>query len=242
MTQEKFKLPRSSYEELSKIIVAYGSFDKPAGLEEVAKVLGISKPSISANNAFLSAIGIIEGGNRKIRTNKGMDLAKALEHDLLEEVKKNWRQIVEDNDFLQKMNQAVRIRKGMEISSLQAHIAYSAGEPKTSKVMTGARTAIDILLTSGLVKEDNNRIIPEEIGLADETSSTGEGKYGPSAIKVPTTEVSTPPDVSLHIEVRIDAKPSELDGLGEKLKVLIKTLSNGGSEGEKSGEGAEQEG
>jgi hypothetical protein len=130
----------------------------------------------------------------------------------------------------------------MEISSLEAHIAYSAGETKTPNVMTGARTVIDLLLTSGLVREDNDRIIPVEIALGEETITTAEKKSAPSTIKVPTTEVTTQPDVSLNIEVHIDAKPSELDGLGEKLNALIKTLSKGGSGEEKSDKSDEQKG
>jgi hypothetical protein len=141
------------------------------------------------------------------------------------------------------MVQAVQIRKGMEISSLVSHIAYSAGESKSPQVMTGARTVINILLKSGLVHEDNDQIIPEEISPSEESGTTAEKERAPSTIKLPSTEVSTPPGVSLNIEVHIDAKPSDLDdGLGEKLKALIKTLSSNVPEGEKSGESAEQEG
>lgn len=242
MAQEKFKLPRSSYEELGKIIQAYSSLQEPAKLAKVTQVSGIGKFTVSANNAFLSAVEIIEGGKTKIATDKGRNLGHALEHNLLEEITKAWRTVVEGSDFLNKMAMAVRIRKGMEISSLEAHIAYSAGEPKTQQVMTGARTVIDILLNSGLVKEEDDRILPEELVPAEEAVRAPEGKPIPSITKVPTLEVSTPSGVSLRIEVRIDAKPSELEGLGEKLKVLIDTLSKGSSEEQKSGGNAKQEG
>jgi hypothetical protein len=242
MTQEKFKLPRSSYEELCKIINAYGGTSNPASLDDIYKSSGVGKTVISANNKFLLAVEIIEGGVKKSATEKGRKLALALIHDIPEDITKTWKIIVEGNDFLGKMVQAVRIRKGMEISSLEAHIAYSAGETKTPNVMTGARTVIDLLLTSGLVREDNDRIIPVEIALGEETITTAEKKSAPSTIKVPTTEVTTQPDVSLNIEVHIDAKPSELDGLGEKLNALIKTLSKGGSGEEKSDKSDEQKG
>ena len=239
MAQEKFKLPRSSYEELCKIIKAYGHLDKPASLEAVARPSGIGRSIVSANNTFLSAVEIIEGGKNKIATDKGRKLAQALEHDIPEGITSAWRAIVEGSDFLNKMILAVRIRKGMEIASLEAHIAYSAGEPKAKQVMTGARTVIDILRNSGLVKEEDDRIIPEEITPAAEDIPAQEGKPTPSITKVPTVEVSTPSGVSLHIELRINAKPSELEGLGEKLKILIENLSKNGNKGRKVNEGAE---
>jgi hypothetical protein len=40
MENEKFKLPKSSYKELTKIIKSYGHFNGPAGLVEAAKYLG----------------------------------------------------------------------------------------------------------------------------------------------------------------------------------------------------------
>jgi len=41
MADDKFKLPLSSYEELTKIIKSYGHFNAPAGLEEVRKFIGM---------------------------------------------------------------------------------------------------------------------------------------------------------------------------------------------------------
>lgn len=227
MAQEKFKLPRSSYEELCKMIQAYGRLTKPSPLEEVTRLSGIGKSTVSANNAFLSGIGIIEGGKNKIATDAGRDLAKALEHadSLPEETIKAWRRIVEGSDFLNKMAQAVRIRRGMEILSLEAHIAYSAGEPKGQKVMTGARTVIDILRNSGLAKEEDDRIVAEEIVRLEEAVPPSIAKSISPVVEVPTQGVSTPPGVSFHIELRINANPSELKGLGEKLKALIESLS-----------------
>lgn len=242
MAQEKFKLPRSSYEELCRIIKAYGRLDRLAYLEEVTRLSGIGKTTVSSNNAFLLAVEIIEGGKTKIATDKGRQLAQVLEHNLPEEIMNAWGGIVEGSDFLNKMVLAVRIRKGMEISSLEAHIAYSAGQPKSKYVMTGARTVIDILRNSGLVKEEDDRIVPEEIVPAKEAVSAPERKPAPSVTKVPTVEVTTPSGVSLHIEVHIDAKPSELEGLGEKLRALIESLSKRGTKGEKANENAEQKG
>lgn len=220
MTQEKFKLPRSSYDELCKIIRAYGRLSKASTLNEVAEVSGIGKTIISANNTFLSAVEIIEGGNKKAITEKGYQLAQALDHDVQEEIEKNWRIIIEQNDFLSKMVLAVDIRRGMDISNLESHIGYSAGEPKSQQVMTGSRAVVDILRNSGLMEEENDQVVPSELLV-----STGKEKPIPSTIKPPVEKVFTPPALSINIEVHIDTKPSELEDLGEKLKTMIEILS-----------------
>jgi hypothetical protein len=242
MGQEKFKLPRSSYPELCKIIQAYGNLEKPDRLDALTRGSGIGKFTISANAAFLSAVEIIEGGKYKIATDKGRKLAKALEHELSEEIMKAWRTVVEGNEFLNKMVMAVRIRKGMEISSLEAHIAYSAGEQKAQQVMTGTRTVIDILRNSGLVKEANDRIVAEDIIAVEEPVSQPEGKPTKSETELAIREVSKTAGISLHIELRINATPAELEGLGEKLKAMIEDLSKGEAKVENTDENAVQEG
>ena len=230
MADEKIKLPRSSYEELTKIIKAYGHLNKPSSLNEVNSLVGIGASNVSANNAFLVSAGIIEGNNTKSPTEKGFQLARALEHDMANEISQAWRRIVDENDFLNRMVQAVSVRKGMEISHLESHIAYSAGESKASYVMTGARTVIDILIASGSVKDDGGKIIPNTMQDSElvETKTIG----SPQETKQPITSqqisiVSTPltQGITLHIEVRINVNPNELDGLGEKLKELINSIS-----------------
>lgn len=224
MTEEKFKLPRSSYEELSKIIKAYGKSSKPANNEEISKLTGIGKTHISANNSFLLAVGIIEGGNLKSCTSKGNQIARALEHEIPEEIAKGWKVIIEENEFLNKMVQAVGVRKGMEISQLENHIAYSAGEVKSKPVLIGSRTIINILLVSGLVRLDGDKVLPisgysppieSNTGTKDTVNILTKTKYDDGNV------------VTIHIELRINASPSELDGLGEKINKLIKDLSQG---------------
>src|SRR5258708_28868275 len=138
MAEETFRLPKSSYDELVKIIQAYGNSGPAANLDEVAQTSAMDKTIISRNNAFLISVGIIEGGKAKGITEKGKSLAQALHYEVLEDIATRWREVVSANDFLQKMVAAVRIRGGMEDSALQSHIAYSAGETKSPGVMAVA--------------------------------------------------------------------------------------------------------
>jgi hypothetical protein len=226
---EKIKLPRSSYEEITKIITAYGTQNKPRSLDDIAQTSGVTTTSVSANNAFLSLIEIIEGGNKKSITDKGGKLAQALGHNIEEEIRQSWDEIIDENDFLTKMVQAVKIRRGMEASQLENHIAFSSGELKTSAVKTGARAVVDMLLASGKVRADGDKIV-----VSDETSNLpneASPKTTMSDSKQQTItnfRIQTPSNlggISININLTINAKPNELTGLGTKIKELIKDIS-----------------
>src|SRR5215475_11556776 len=117
MAEDKFKLPRSSYEEICKIIKAYGRLTEPASLDEVAQLCAMNRTAISANNAFLVNVGLIDGGKKKSATLKGSELARALEHELPDQIQDRWARVVRENEFLGKMAAAVKIRGQMDSSA-----------------------------------------------------------------------------------------------------------------------------
>ena len=232
MAESKIKLPRSSYEELCKIIKAYGAYQQPVSLDEISKATAMGRTNISANNAFLSYIEVIEGGRTKIATSKGRELSASLEHEIPERIEKAWRDIVEANEFLNKMAIAVKIRRTMEVSSVVSHIAYSAGEKKTAQVMTGARAVVDILRASGLLKEQDGQLLyiaPLKGDTIAMTQSTAELTIKPPVcLQVPTIEKPLSPDlmqgVAITIQINVQATPQDLDGLGQRIKNLFKAL------------------
>jgi hypothetical protein len=124
---EQVKLPSSSYEEVCKIIAGYARLDKETSLDEISRITGMHRTAVSGNNGFLTTVGIVEGGNRKTVTNLGRQLGLAIEHQQQEEISQGWRNIIGANSFLKNLISSVRIRRGMDISSLRAHVAYSAG-------------------------------------------------------------------------------------------------------------------
>jgi len=160
MSQDKVKLPRSSYGELTKIIIAYSKRSKPANLEDIQSTSGIDRTAVSRNNAFLKYIGVIEGGQKKNITDRGAELAQALGYENQDEIQRVWRSVIEDNEFLSRMVQAVQVRKGMEWDDLRKHIAYSAGEPKAYGPLTGAAAVVEILKTAGLVYIEEDMVKP----------------------------------------------------------------------------------
>jgi len=168
----------------------------------------------------------LEGGKQKHATEIGRELGAALDHDQKGKIEATWKEIINKNDFLSKMISAVRIRKGMGVSDLESHIAYSSGESKASYVMTGARAVLDIFKASGLVEEKDDRIIPKEKVGVDVTRPPEEKP--PEDLGKPDVSGLGPRHVSLQIQVRIDAKPSELDGLAKKLKGFVDSLKESG--------------
>ncbi len=229
MVEQKIKLPSSSYPELIKIIQAYNSFNEPKPPKEVASILGTHDTVVSANNGFLLTINIIEGGNKKKLTLKGKKLANALSHDYQDEVCSIWSELVTNNEFLSKILSAIRIRKSMDKSTLQSHIAYSAGLPKKNYILTGAGTIIEIFKVSNLLIEDDGKLVlshakPVSSIISDTTIyQEHESKYEfeKKDIKVKVEDKTHP----INIQIQIQCTPSDIEGLGVKLQKMFKELN-----------------
>ncbi|MGI9103494.1 MAG: hypothetical protein ACR2IF_13740 [Terriglobales bacterium] len=231
MAEHGFPLPGSSYKELIKIIQGYASISDAASLEDVSKAIGMNPTIVSSNNRFLIAAGILNPGKKKQITPLGADLALALQHEMQDEISGKWRTIVDANEFFQKIVAAVRIRKGMDESTLDAHVAYSAGQPKTQGVLTGAGAVVDILKTSGALKEDAGNLVavspevtrqPETVQLS---IGAADAMTPPAArsqrLPMPTTNRLPGGGMQLNIEVRIQCTPQDLDSLGQKLRKVL---------------------
>jgi len=162
MADDDFRLPTSSYEEIVKIILGYGYHEKEASITDISHKCAVHKTNISANSAFLTSIGIIEPvqGGKKIITPLGKALFQALQNAYEEEVNNSWSKIVKSSEFLQKILAAIRIRQGMDKSTLITHIIYTAGQNKSQKVTTGSNAIIEIFKHAKLVAEKDDRIIP----------------------------------------------------------------------------------
>ena len=234
MADSGFPLPCSSYKELVKIIQAYGRVGTEASLADVARLAVMNETTVSGNNQFLVSIGVIQGGKKKTITALGSELARALEHEesLPEEAAGKWRAVVDSNDFLQKVIAAVRIRKSMDESSLESHVAYSAGQPRTPAVATGARTVVDILEAAGLLKEEGGNLvpltpeprpIPETV---EKTLSISDSMPLPAEnIQTLLSSTTRPGAVYLNIDVRVQCTPADLDDLGRKLRKVLRDLN-----------------
>ncbi|MGF1470617.1 MAG: hypothetical protein ACFB50_02610 [Rubrobacteraceae bacterium] len=223
MAENGFRLPGSPYEELANIIVAYGTRDEAAGPGDISKLDAVHQSSFSRTNAFLTAIGVLRGETEKIVTPKGRALALALERRDRAEIRRNWREIVSTNEFLQNVVAAVKLREGMLYYTVQAYIAHAAGQPRNKPVMTGAGAIIEILKTAGLLREQNEQLLATvDAEFEEKTSTTDSGMPDPSEITVSANVDGSPP---LAIHLHVQCSPDEIEDLAPKLKALLKELS-----------------
>lgn len=231
MAEETFRLPKSSYDELIKIIQAYGNSGEAANLDELAQASAMDKTIISRNNAFLVSVGIIEGGRAKGVTGKGRSLAQALHYNVVEDIASRWREIVNANEFLQKMVGAVRIRGGMEDSALQSHIAYSAGETRSPGVMAGAGAVVQILKVASVVKEQDGKLVAEpptsDVAFMKIAGDIKEPeKRKPSPVAGVTAEIAPQTsNLGVSVQIQIQCTAAELPDLAPKLRAMLKELS-----------------
>lgn len=227
---EIFKLPNSSYEEIVKLIQAYASEKEGTllSLDDISHSTGIARTVVSANNGFFVQIGLITEGNKKSSTEKGRALGRAYNSRIDYEIVRIWQEVIRENDFLNRMISAVRIRNGMDRSNLLSHIVYSSGQKENKGSRTGAGAIIEILKVSELLSETDGKLTINETAELNQ-SVTLEQPIIPEASH---TSGKTPIDsgnslstnTRVVINVNINCSPEDIDALGEKLKELIKQL------------------
>jgi len=152
MANSEFKLPQSSFSELTKLIIAFAKSKSPSSLADLNKLTGIHTTIISANNGFLDTIDAIKGGNSKEATEIGKKLGLALSNNMDTEISKNIELLLSKNEFIESMLTALDI-KPRSTEDFQSHIAYSLGKELKSRNKTGTGTLIEMLKTANLIEE-----------------------------------------------------------------------------------------
>ena len=223
LVAEAVKLPGSSYEELTKIIAAYSNVAGEAGPADVGKLVGVDQTTISRNNGFLSAVGLLEEvkGGKKRATDLGRDLGRALEHNLSDRVQESWRTVVTRNEFMRQLISAVRIRHGMDTASFLSHVGYSAGQPRGGRTALGGRTILAILVAAGVVQSADGKIVAVTTLDAKEPQARSTSRPSPSSSEpVVLTRVPRSAEAAIQVvvQVNITITPNELHGLGSRLR------------------------
>lgn len=224
---DRFKLPGSSLDEVFKVVQGYTSVGKLASLSDISKSTGMHETAISKNVGFLLSVGVLQGGRDKSVTEVGKKLGLALMHNVPDEVETILSDIVSEDEFLKNVLAAVRIRKGMDESSLRSHIAYSAGLSKTGSTSTGTGAIVELLKRSGNLKaEDGKLVVSAPIARPTSVEPTPSNERGePVTTKsvIRTVEATSPFSISIKIEVQ--CSPQDLDDLGLKLRKVVDDFS-----------------
>jgi hypothetical protein len=228
MAEREFRLPGSPYEELVNIIVAYGTRDEAARPGDVSKLDSVHQSSVSRNNGFLTEIGVLQGETKKLITRRGRSLALALARKDKEEIRRNWREIVATNEFLQNVLAAVKLREGMLYPTVQAYVAHAAGQPRNKPVMTGAGAIVEILKIAGLLREEAGELVATFDGELDVVEDIAMEELSTEDATEPllsaTVETSEDPAVKIHLHVQCTA--DDLEDLAPRLRALLRGLSN----------------
>ena len=236
---EQFKLPGSSLEEVKKIIMGYADLDKASSRAEVSQATGVTGTTVSRNSKFLVSIGVVESGTKKAPTEIGKRLGRALTYEAEGEIQNILSEIVSGNEFLKNIVGAVRIRKGMDDSSLRSHIAYSAGAKKSKYTAAGAGAVVEILKLSGNLKDEDGKVVVETSSSANNLASSTKTGGDNAGNNTPDAVIHSPddgPHVSLplstspfQISVNVEVKCStdELDVLGERLRKVVNDFQKG---------------
>lgn len=220
-----FKLPASSLDEVFKVVQGYATVGKPASLADISKNTGMHPTAVSKNVGFLLSLGLLEGGKNKSPTAVGSKLGLALMHNVPEEVEGILSDIVAESEFLKNVLAAVRIRKGMDISALRSHIAYSAGQSKTGSTTTGTGAVVELLKRSTQLKEEDGKlVVGSPVARLTTDAATAEKAPAPVAAIQPIQIADSPFSISINIDVRCEA--ADLDTLGAKLRKLINEFSD----------------
>ena len=237
MSDEGFPLPGSSYAELSKIIAGYSESSAPANPTDISKICGVSDTQVSRNNKFLVAIGIVSGGQKKVPTELGKKLGRAIHFEQSEIIVDCWRDVCTSADFLQRIVSAIRIRKGMEEGALLSHIVFTSGATKSGFASAGAGAIIEILKLALAVREEGGTFhaldTPQEkpssgsplvVPLSSEDEKTPDlpslprvGEHEGQLTNTTLTKVAS----SLSINLTITCTPAEIEGLGLRLRNLL---------------------
>ncbi|MFY0592965.1 hypothetical protein [Roseivirga sp.] len=162
MADSEFKLPVSSFSELTKLLIAFAKSKNAASLDDLNKLTGINKTLISSNNGFLDSIGAISGGNKKEATPDGKKLGLALANFMEDEAKTQIKKLLSENEFIESMITALEI-KPRSVDDFQSHIAYSLGKELKGRNKTGTGSLIEMMEFSDLIEENDGLLSPVRI-------------------------------------------------------------------------------
>ncbi len=231
--KSQFSLPTSSYEVITKILHAYVLCgDKPATLQEVSSKAGLNKTQVSGNNAFLSSIGLLEGGKQKTLTSRGKNLALAIANKLQADIASAWSSALMDAEPTKAVLEMIKVQNGVIKKDLSGKIAQSLKLPasKSAQTKTGINALIEIATRAGVLEESGDKYVfcawaegaPAKQAGGDQATQGG-AKAGTheSVPKAKAAAPIVPPPLpqsalpGVHIDVQIhvaaDAKPEQID-------------------------------
>jgi hypothetical protein len=165
MTKKNFRLPGSSYVQLTKIIQAYYELGDDTTINNIKTYYNIPAENTSRNLGFLLQIGVISGNKIKKKiTEKGIEIGKALKENDRAKISAFWRKVINEIEVFDKLKSILGSQGSIDSLTLKNIIIVLAGESNTFRTDLGAQTIIDILEDIGLLRKISfERNIPSYI-------------------------------------------------------------------------------
>ena len=238
MAEETFKLPGASYDAISRIIQAYNHIGAKTNLDTVAPIAGMAPGEISRSTGFLVSVGLLEGGRDKGVTPVGQRLARALEFKEAADITSAWREALSGQTIIQRIIAAIRVRGGMDTSTLQTQIVYTAGADKNGKTLAGAGAIVEMMRQAGLIAERDGQVValsgaeaqapPHE----ERPESTEQVPVSVPVVQRVIEATSGSPSINLKLIVNLSVEPSQLPELGEQIRHMLENIGSEGDENE----------
>ncbi|GAA1637102.1 hypothetical protein [Georgenia ruanii] len=243
MVDDTFKLPGASYETLSRIVQAYNHVGGKTNLETVAGIAGSPAGEISRNTGFLVSVGVLEGGRDKGVTAVGQKLARALDFREANDISAAWREVLSGQTIIQRIIAAIRVRGGMDASTLATQIVYTAGADKSTRALAGAAAVIEMMKQAGLVAERDGQVVA--LNISESATPVDEPVRPPGDAPMPSPEplpiqgptvqrvIEQAPggtSVALKLIVNISVEPSQLPDLGVQIRTMLDSIERAADE------------
>lgn len=208
-------------ERVMKAFFEVEAYKKPTNLDELAEVIGTTKPNISSTNKFLEAIGAIEkkSGRDIILTEEGKNYAQSLTWGAEADAKHSFRKLLEDYELTRKIVGYIRVNKNITFDDASKRIGILSGKTVNQAVVRAASNFIQFLIFAEILEEDNEILkVKEKVTkipiFTKESSELSQEKK--------RTRKYTDQDYAFTININIDSSMTD-----DEIARIIKAIRKG---------------
>jgi len=164
--QRAFQMPGHAWTMVKRIVRAYGAAqnDENINVEGVARLAGIHRPIVSANNNFLRSVGILDLDRLKL-TALGVKLATGIGIENASLVTEALAEVVLTTPILYQLLSTLQARGPMDIAAFRAQVILAVGLNENSANLPMVKTIVDLMEESTLIQIRDDKILLG--GLAD---------------------------------------------------------------------------
>lgn len=147
-----FHLPQLSLDKIQRIIIGYSQQPHSVSFHDLAKEINEIADNVTLTHGFLLDMDIIEGPYDKNITPKGRSLGRALSLGVEDEIRDEWRKIIDSNQYCLTIMKQIKQLGDLSRLDFQKRMFYAAGYAGVRKdYAVGANSLIRIFQIAGYV-------------------------------------------------------------------------------------------